>query len=84
MHLRAPAFVKFHGGNPYPRLTVTSKPGQPRPGKSDAQWTFGPFPSRAAAERASPTSCSESFFFSAAAKRTSTPIHLIPAVSTAR
>lgn len=51
MHLRAPAFVKFHGGNPYPRLTVTNKPGQPRPGKSDAQWTFGPFPSRAAAER---------------------------------
>lgn len=46
MHLRAPAFVKFHGGNPYPRLTVSNKPGQ-----KDAQWTFGPFPSRAAAER---------------------------------
>src|ERR1700722_19328626 len=28
MHLRAPAFVRFHGGNPYPRLTVTNKPGQ--------------------------------------------------------
>jgi excinuclease ABC subunit C len=46
MHLRAPAFVRFHGGNPYPRLTVTNKPGQ-----RDPQWSFGPFPSRAAAER---------------------------------
>ena len=46
MHLRAPAFVKFHGGNPYPRLTVTNKPGQ-----REGQWAFGPFPSRAAAER---------------------------------
>jgi excinuclease ABC subunit C len=46
MHLRAPAFVKFHGGNPYPRLTVTN-----RPGLKDAQWAFGPFPSRAAADR---------------------------------
>ena len=26
MKLRAPAFVKFHGGNPYPRLTVTNRP----------------------------------------------------------
>ncbi len=46
MHLRAPAFVKFHAGNPYPRLTVTNRPGQ-----RDTQWAFGPFPSRAAAER---------------------------------
>lgn len=46
MHLRAPAFVKFHGGNPYPRLTVTNKPGQ-----RESKWAFGPFPSRAAAER---------------------------------
>jgi excinuclease UvrABC nuclease subunit len=46
MHLRAPAFVKFHGGNPYPRLTVTN-----RPGLKESQWAFGPFPSRAAAER---------------------------------
>ena len=46
MHLRGPAFVKFHGGNPYPRLTVTNKPGQ-----KDTQWAFGPFPSRTAAER---------------------------------
>ncbi len=46
MHLRAPAFVKFHGGNPYPRLTVTNRPGQ-----KESQWAFGPFPSRAAAER---------------------------------
>src|ERR1700744_5822698 len=35
MHLRAPAFVKFHGGNPYPRLTVTNRPGQ-----KDPQWVF--------------------------------------------
>ena len=46
MHLRAPAFVKFHGGNPYPRLTVTN-----RPSLKEAQWVFGPFPSRAAADR---------------------------------
>ena len=46
MKLRAPAFVKFHGGNPYPRLTVTN-----RPSLKDSQWAFGPFPSRAAAER---------------------------------
>jgi excinuclease ABC subunit C len=46
MHLRAPAFVKFHGGNPYPRLTVTN-----RPSLKEAQWAFGPFPSRAAADR---------------------------------
>ena len=46
MHLRAPAFVKFHGGNPYPRLTVTN-----RPSLKESQWAFGPFPSRAAADR---------------------------------
>jgi excinuclease UvrABC nuclease subunit len=46
MHLRAPAFVKFHGGNPFPRLTVTNRPGQ-----RESQWAFGPFPSRAAADR---------------------------------
>jgi excinuclease ABC subunit C len=51
MHLRAPAFVKFHGGNPYPRLTVTNRPGPNRPGHRESQWAFGPFPSRAAAER---------------------------------
>jgi excinuclease UvrABC nuclease subunit len=38
MHLRSPAVVRFHGGNPYPRLTVTN-----RPGLRDPQWTFGPF-----------------------------------------
>jgi excinuclease UvrABC nuclease subunit len=46
MKLRAPAFVRFHGGNPYPRLTITNKPSL-----KDARWAFGPFPSRAAAER---------------------------------
>jgi excinuclease UvrABC nuclease subunit len=46
MKLRAPAFVRFHGGNPYPRLTVTN-----RPSPKEAAWAFGPFPSRVAADR---------------------------------
>ena len=46
MHLRAPAFVRFLGGNPYPRVTVTH-----RPSLREAAWVYGPFPSRAAAER---------------------------------
>ena len=46
MHLRHPAFVRFLGGNPYPRLAVTYRPSQ-----REAAWAYGPFPSRAAAER---------------------------------
>ncbi len=46
MHLRSPAFVRFLGGNPYPRITVTHRPSQ-----REAQWAYGPFASRAAAER---------------------------------
>ncbi len=46
MHLRAPAFVRFLGGNRYPRITITHRPSQ-----REAQWSYGPFPSRAAAER---------------------------------
>src|SRR6185437_6085757 len=46
MHLRAPAFVRYLGGNPYPRIVVTSKPSQ-----READWAYGPFASRAAAER---------------------------------
>src|SRR5580658_4716533 len=46
MHLRHPAFVRFLGGNPYPRITVTH-----RPSLREADWAYGPFPSRAAAER---------------------------------
>ena len=46
MHLRSPAFVRFLGGNPYPRIIVTHRPSQ-----REAQWSYGPFPSRAAAER---------------------------------
>jgi excinuclease ABC subunit C len=46
MHLRAPAFVRFLGNNPYPRVTVTNKPSQ-----READWAYGPFASRAAAER---------------------------------
>jgi excinuclease UvrABC nuclease subunit len=46
MHLRAPAFVRYLGGNPYPRITVTH-----RPSLREADWSYGPFPSRTAAER---------------------------------
>jgi excinuclease ABC subunit C len=46
MHLRAPAFVRFLGTNPYPRVTVTNKLSQ-----REAHWAYGPFHSRAAAER---------------------------------
>jgi hypothetical protein len=46
MHLRGPAFVRFLGGNPYPRIVVTNKPSQ-----READWAYGPFASRAAAER---------------------------------
>ncbi len=46
MHLRQPAFVRFLGSNPYPRVTVTH-----RPSLREADWAYGPFPSRAAAER---------------------------------
>jgi len=46
MHLRAPAFVRFLVSNPYPRITVTNKPSQ-----READWAYGPFASRAAAER---------------------------------
>jgi len=46
MHLRPPAFVRFLGGNPYPRITISYHPSQ-----REANWAYGPFPSRAAAER---------------------------------
>jgi excinuclease ABC subunit C len=46
MHLRAPAFVRFLGSNPYPRIVVTHKPSQ-----READWAYGPFASRVAAER---------------------------------
>jgi excinuclease ABC subunit C len=46
MHLRAPAFVRYLGANPYPRIVVTNKPSQ-----REAHWAYGPFASRAAAER---------------------------------
>jgi excinuclease ABC subunit C len=46
MHLRSPTFVRFLGGNPYPRITITNRPSQ-----REAEWSFGPFASRAAAER---------------------------------
>ncbi|MGC9158190.1 MAG: excinuclease ABC subunit C [Terracidiphilus sp.] len=46
MHLRAPAFVRFLGANAYPRIVVTHRPSQ-----REAGWAYGPFPSRAAAER---------------------------------
>jgi excinuclease UvrABC nuclease subunit len=46
MHLGAPAFVRFLGSNRYPRLTVTN-----RPSLREVDWAYGPFASRAAAER---------------------------------
>jgi excinuclease UvrABC nuclease subunit len=46
MHLGSPSFVRFLGGNDYPRITVTNRPSQ-----READWAYGPFPSRAAAER---------------------------------
>jgi hypothetical protein len=46
MHLRAPAFVRFLGSNAYPRITVTHRPSQ-----REANWAYGPFASRVAAER---------------------------------
>ena len=46
MHLRAPAFIRYLGSNPYPRIVVTTHPSQ-----REASWAYGPFPSRAAAER---------------------------------
>jgi hypothetical protein len=46
MHLRAPAFVRFLGSNPFPRVVVTNRPSQ-----READWAYGPFASRAAAER---------------------------------
>ena len=46
MHLRMPAFVRFLGSNPYPRITITN-----RPSLREAGWSYGPFASRAAAER---------------------------------
>ena len=46
MHLGAPAFIRYLGSNAYPRITVTNRPSQ-----READWTYGPFPSRAAAER---------------------------------
>lgn len=46
MHLGAPSFVRFLGSNRYPRLTVTNRPSQ-----READWAYGPFASRAAAER---------------------------------
>jgi hypothetical protein len=46
MHLRAPAFLRFFGSNRYPRLAVTNRPSQ-----REAEWAYGPFASRVAAER---------------------------------
>jgi excinuclease UvrABC nuclease subunit len=46
MHLRSPAFIRFLGGNLYPRVTVTHRPSQ-----READWSYGPFQSHAAAER---------------------------------
>jgi hypothetical protein len=46
MHLGAPSFIRFLGSNAYPRIVVTNHPS-----KREADWAYGPFQSRAAAER---------------------------------
>ena len=46
LHLRAPAFVRFLGSNRFPRIAVTNRPSQRESG-----WAYGPFASRASAER---------------------------------
>ncbi|MGB8261477.1 MAG: excinuclease ABC subunit C [Terracidiphilus sp.] len=46
MHLRAPAFIRFLGSNRFPRIAVTHRPSQ-----REAAWAYGPFASRAQAER---------------------------------
>ena len=46
MHLGAPAFIRYLGSNAYPRIVVTNRPSQ-----READWAYGPFQSRAAAER---------------------------------
>jgi len=46
MHLGGPAFVRLLGSNDFPRITVTH-----RPSLREADWAYGPFLSRAAAER---------------------------------
>jgi hypothetical protein len=46
MHLGAPSFIRYLGSNPYPRIVVTNHPSQ-----REAGWAYGPFQSRAAAER---------------------------------
>jgi len=46
MHLGAPAFIRYLGSNAHPRITVTNRPSQ-----REAEWAYGPFQSRAAAER---------------------------------
>lgn len=47
MHLSAPASIRFLGSNRYPRLSV-----QQRMPAREPHWSFGPFSSRLAAERA--------------------------------
>ena len=49
MHLGAPAFIRFVGSNAYPRITVTNRVSH-RSGQREADWAYGPFQSRAAAE----------------------------------
>jgi len=46
MRLRHPAFIRFLGSNAYPRIVVTNRPSQ-----READWAYGPFQSRATAER---------------------------------
>jgi excinuclease ABC subunit C len=51
MHLRAPYFIRYIGSNRYPHIAVTNRPIPLRSNPRDREWAFGPFASRAAAER---------------------------------
>ena len=78
MHLRAPAFVRFLGGNPYPRI-VGHAPAQPARGRLGL-WAVSHRARRRSALPKRRSSC----FCCAAAPTISTPIRAIPAASTPR
>ena len=46
IELGSPAFIRYLGSNAYPRIIVTNRPSQ-----HEADWAYGPFQSRATAER---------------------------------
>ncbi len=77
MHLRSPAFVRFLGSNPYPRITVTHRPSQ-----READWSTGRF-RRGRRRSVMPRRCS-SCFCCAAVPSIWTPTQAILAAFTPR